>query len=960
MRRSKHLVIQRSGDRRGSVLDATKRFWQTEEGAVTKVNSDGTYNVNVGGRPDDWEHVRPICKEAYVVTDNVVLGFMEGQRNLPFIVCKTKWISSGKAGGSALAAMLAGQWGQSWGNYTRNAISDGSANLKDNWPGVEAFDFSGSGIEKATGLVVNATGRYILARNYNHAGTWKFRVTLLNPLSNPWASLAEDMPVLSNVRDQGGSGYQPDSQCFYDAVTDTLTAFPRIAQNAAGSTTDKATAYVSKCPAASLSAHLDEIIVSQAVDAGYNYTATAMSVAGTYMFKANMTENASGSTTPDAYVFLYQQNADGIWSPGTKINWLQRLFDKGFLSDLGGNPGYFPSNGWTVGMGAQASGESSAAGQNYGAPFIQNGKVALWCTLVVALRRHSAWGIADGFTSFDQIKLMEVRFEAKSGTDIHSVVPIYLQDIFLQSAATVMSNALTAAAAQAVIDDPGLAPSSSSTNVDTICGSTPVSYTRVEDRLWLGVMYESYEIDNAYWNSFSAKIYYPGFESFVTPPTVVAGTIPTRTSNTPMGVVHPGLNSRYISTKSGWRYGSFSRNLPLLVPSDNVTMPIVPPGGVARELIQALVQSNAGGGISEFPDALERRENLSGCTYLTHERRIAGFLPYYAFALETVLFAISPTNTVSQLVLPGQRHNIWSEDPNVPFAEQVYQVIVAEELGVALWLHGSRDALNRACTAPMISVTPVGANIGAGVIYTIPASEFFPLTTFASDQVFESNTWASAGEYQHYMLGVSGAGPHMKAMRKLVGSGYEYWLILGVEYYTRVEPNPGSSGGPDLEEYTDNITFEESQDEDGITFTINEIPLGGTVDSVIEVYLNEDPEQQLSFTWDSDVTITLDNPINPGDFITVHYWVDLGSTPPSPAAEGTTTAKAVILKFTATGYSIEKVHTTTLDWTYPDIKEIRDNGQNIMRLMAIGSDRVAYIKQDIEGDSGLRKVFEVT
>lgn len=72
---------------------ASKRFRRIEIGTVTKVNKNGTYDVKVGNRAFDYPGIRPIVRMKFRVGDVVLLGFLEGQKNICFILGRAKNIS---------------------------------------------------------------------------------------------------------------------------------------------------------------------------------------------------------------------------------------------------------------------------------------------------------------------------------------------------------------------------------------------------------------------------------------------------------------------------------------------------------------------------------------------------------------------------------------------------------------------------------------------------------------------------------------------------------------------------------------------------------------------------------------------------------------------------------------------------------------------------------------------------
>ncbi len=75
------------------------RWKRIETGTVTKVWPTGVYDVTVGNRAWPFEKVRPIVRMKFRVNDEVMLGFLEGVRDICFILGKAKNIS-----GSSIAS----------------------------------------------------------------------------------------------------------------------------------------------------------------------------------------------------------------------------------------------------------------------------------------------------------------------------------------------------------------------------------------------------------------------------------------------------------------------------------------------------------------------------------------------------------------------------------------------------------------------------------------------------------------------------------------------------------------------------------------------------------------------------------------------------------------------------------------------------------------------------------------
>ncbi len=81
---------------RGFRTAAEARKLGYEVGVVSTAHEDGTYDVQVGNRPYPWRKLMTTDMESRLeVGDEVVIGFLHNNRQLPFILCLSPWLSAG-------------------------------------------------------------------------------------------------------------------------------------------------------------------------------------------------------------------------------------------------------------------------------------------------------------------------------------------------------------------------------------------------------------------------------------------------------------------------------------------------------------------------------------------------------------------------------------------------------------------------------------------------------------------------------------------------------------------------------------------------------------------------------------------------------------------------------------------------------------------------------------------------
>ena len=852
-----------------------------------------------------------------------------------------------------------GQWDQAWSNFTRSGASKSTVTLAP-WPGAEVFTWNtdvGGGsphqeFTKPLGMVYHPTGRLMLVYRMTDTANFgqdcvRLRFVILDPQPGdaPWTIFNTFDVDLSDDKDRKEhlSQMQPDGATFW-SDDNRLTLFPRQAPQIPSSVPDDNFANY-------WTLHLQDPGASEIGSGGAiqvchsateRRTANSMNIASGFMSKMNMAE---------PFVYTYSRDSGGFWGRAVEHDWRALLFSTGVLANIPGNPQPFPSGGsppffhahtygdeTTLYNGVVGIGSMENAGVNYGSPFLQADGNRSWCAnYVTAARAYPGqsglrgfpppFPVYDGRTGaangIDRTKLLEMVFGADGGLD--RVVEIYSRGTYTQSDAIRCTHALDAYAAYQASLYPLDATSfvNSEARSDSCAAPPPEggphSYNRVTSHTYLGVIYSSIFVTTGV-NPPGAWLpnigvdpgggFYDNASSAALAADKIIGVGAATMSDAPRSV-----------TSQGHRFCVGSISVPYLTP---------PHGGATGIPSAGLFFSNR-------TDPYQKFETFGACSFLTLLESYCFLIPCDYFAYETVFFAISPEGRVSSCVpFPRLENPFHPLDPLMPQAEVHYQTLPIEVLERAFWLHDLR-ASRLASPVPKISVTDFTA---MSVLWDIPSAAIFPAEVlsevFAEDQVyFDPNAgeivWARAGELRRGFREPSGRtqSPLMKAFSR----GDDHYLIVGVEYYDRVEPNEGiPAEGLEAE---DVFTEFDSAGGDQLTFYLTRLPIV-TVDVV---YLNEDIDNPVGYSWSAgDDFITLDNPLIDPDLLKVRYHYGV----PGPGTAGTTTGRTVVLKVTESSYTVEQTSSQVVGWNYPNIATVPNEGANILRLLAIGPDRIVY------------------
>jgi len=450
-------------------------------------------------------------------------------------------------------------------------------------------------------------------------------------------------------------------------------------------------------------------------------------------------------------------------------------------------------------------------------------------------------------------------------------------------------------------------------------GTPSYTYNRTTERVYEGVFYES---SQSPWSG----AYFPSDP----------WGNPKFSASRKIGCPAPRLLQHYAADSEGRRYGAFQRPVPVVCVSP-FSVRQVEPGDVRSDYVSLAGSDTTSAQFvttNVFNFDWYQYSAFGNCEFWVLRRLVGGLAPVHKFMFETVLTMVSGADSVTTMVLPNQRHEFYPGDPHLPIPEVIWQKIPYPELGLVFWLHNWRDSITCACGAPMITVTNTALT---SVVFTIPASEFFPLTKFSGDQFYtingEDHYWAYDGEYEHYMNGVSGVGPLMKLLRREISEGtYEHYLLVSVEYYQRVAPIAGDE--TILVDASETFYLADSEDGDGLRFTLAHEP--AVVNSVQVDGFNVD------YSWPSgpDINVVeLSTPLLPGEELVIGYQYE--NLAGLPASQGEAITKTVLIKFDENSYSIEKIESVSNTYTYPNINmPFSHYSVEDLRLAAILGDRM--------------------
>lgn len=772
MRRPTKVTVRRRAPG-GHTDDLVQRFRRVEEGTVTVVHSDGTYDVNVGGRPYDWERLRPIVRTKFRVKDSVMVGFLEGERNLAFIVGRARFITYGSRVAATIPFLSGGIWDRPWGNFRQNALAQTTADLA-NWGTPDEvylwdvdLNLTSQVFRDPLGLVVLATGHFGLAfrvTDFDNYGSEvvKLRVQILDTSFGFWQISKEvDLNLVADRDRLPGGLAAPDGQLQAHSLTidgeglQRLTLAPRLAKRipSGASATRMATLWtVEPRPD-----HVDSppavgVRISQYDSDGRSMN--SFSVAGEWGIKGNFSESK---------IFTYRC-LSLQWQLVEEIDWKAGL-------TAGALAGYDVAGISGLGLVDGAS--------NRGPSYLQSSSVRAWIGLVGAGKFNGS--LPSG--AYDQAKLLEVKI-SRDGSGVIGGLSLWTQDSWTRDDCIRMVAANAAAAAQVLVDHPEL-NDGSVTESHTDGGYT---YTRTISQSWLGVLYEDY------FQTFTGNLGIPRDSNF---PGATGdgggasgGDSPGLAASRQIGVARPvplparqpnleaSTNRMFWSptegdahlvvSESGWRFCAG------LVP-----VPYLAPGFLA----------------TTGSDPWEQYSQFGSFWFVTEVFNLGAYVPAVRFAMELAFFSVSPGGQVYS-VRPLPRHgNCYGEGvvtgQTMPIGENCYQKLVLEELERVLWLHDAR-ASAQSDPCPMLTVT----DLNCVVQYQLDSSDLgFPGTTFAVDQTWDPGTgteaWAAAGQLQHRVHGVQLEGPRMVAIKRPDNT---FQLVVGIEYFDRVEPSAGTSG----------------------------------------------------------------------------------------------------------------------------------------------------------------------
>jgi len=450
-------------------------------------------------------------------------------------------------------------------------------------------------------------------------------------------------------------------------------------------------------------------------------------------------------------------------------------------------------------------------------------------------------------------------------------------------------------------------------------GTPSYTYNRTTERVYEGVFYES---SQSPWSG----AYYPSDP----------WGNPKFSAGRKIGCPAPRLLQHYVADSAGRRYGAFQKPVPVVCVGP-FSIRQVEPGGVTSEYIYLtgsdttlaqFVTNNV------FSFDWYQYSAFGNCEFWVLRRLVGGLAPVHKFMWETVMTMVSGSGAVTTMALPNQRHEFYADDPPLPIPEVIWQKIPYPELGLVFWLHNWRDSITCACGAPMITVTDTALTT---VVFTIPASEFFPLTKFSGDQFYtigsEDIYWAYDGEYEHFMNGREGKGPLMKLLRREVSEDtYEHYLLVCVEYYQRVAPIAGDEVV--LIGTSETFFVEDSENGDGYRFALQYEP--SQIDSV------QVDESGVDYIWPSgeDISVVeLTTALLSGEELVIEYQYEEPAG--IPASEGESYVKTVLIRVDETSYTVEKVDSVLNTYTYPNIEmPFSTWSVDDLRLAAILGDRL--------------------
>lgn len=260
-------------------------------------------------------------------------------------------------------------------------------------------------------------------------------------------------------------------------------------------------------------------------------------------------------------------------------------------------------------------------------------------------------------------------------------------------------------------------------------------------------------------------------------------------------------NTRGCVTSDGWRYWASIR------PRKGCFTPTLPGASISTERVTSILRSptcyvgsspcGPGTGFECGPNS------EGGMTYWLAQKdsyTYGAYFPAITFNYETVLFAVSPENAVTELVLSSTFAGGKWPHPNgtdtieitqeLSIPDNVWQVVELEGLNKIAVILDTRDAVD-ADPIPAIWIYEKDLTLA----YKLDPGTFFDgdvLTKYETDQTYEGNVWARKGQYSWTFHGLDSRNPP-QAKAWLTPEG-EQILAFTFELIKRVEPSVDTEG----------------------------------------------------------------------------------------------------------------------------------------------------------------------
>lgn len=741
-----------------------KRHPDLEQFVSTGVEDGSRMQVRRSDWPEGVTISVPVTEGSQLAAAgaSVLVGYDQGKRNRPFI----KRIISLARGVAAtvVPAVLLGQWDQTWANYSLNPIADlAFGGAFPSWSGTDAYtyttDTSTSGVYRAKAILYHPDGHILLIHaQSNSASTGsdavKIIVRVLGEGSPSFTSLSTQEIVLSDDRDKEYGGYWPDCECFFDVNSKILTVFSRMSDSfpSGDTASDKANVWTLDMtfPFATITPVSSEITVAGPGLDALRKTACCMNVRGNQMARLNLADN---------YVFFYElDTGTGVWSDvGSPLDWVAALeaIDSSTRSVLGSG---------TTQIGG---------GSNFSMPYLTH--VSRWIGMAVSDKTDP---------SPREWSLLELQF-LPTGS-IEEVVTLWVTEAIARTSLLYITSALEDHAAAVLAANPSYEDDTTTTPVTgagcVFEGSPegPYSYDFVEEVNWHGVIGpNSLEFETTLSGGSTTSKFIPyGANQGVAWDASVNAIRPSL----PLPAITPNnnVNGDGADNVCYWASTTNSRVVYNLDNGARYCAALIPVG----------LQVPPSSGETLWETGQETYTQFGNCWFQTYDAIHRGVSGETKFAYELTFFRVDSDNAVTTFT-PLPRHtgvlfNGTSATEEVPIPENVYGIINLPHDRIA-WLHDDRTGPD-ANPMPMITVTDETLS---SVLFTIPGSELFPeVTIFGTDQTYLGDTWARAGEFDHRLHGTDDSGPLLKAYL----SNTNGHLVVGLEFYTRVEPSTGTAG----------------------------------------------------------------------------------------------------------------------------------------------------------------------